>query len=259
MLPDLLFWSDLMASPWRNGIATLVTFAAAWIWLRLMNGLAQRGILKPTLSRKLIHLGTGPLFVLCWPLFSASPQARFWAALVPLTITLKFTAIGLGWIRDSAAVASMTRHNDHQEMLKGPLYYGVMTVVCTLGFWRSSPVGIAALMMMCGGDGLADIVGRRWGLRKLPFSTHKSWVGSTAMLVGSFSLALLYVALFNAMGSFQPVLSVKLMGLGLAAIALAATLVEALPLPDIDNLTLTSTALVLGQVWWLGLGGQLFP
>ena len=35
-----------------------------------------------------------------------------------------------------------------------------------------------------------------------------------------------------------------------AVIALIATFVEALPLRDIDNLTLTGTAIVLG-LWWL--------
>jgi hypothetical protein len=35
------------------------------------------------LSRKLVHTLAGPLFLLCWPLFSAAPEARFLAALVP--------------------------------------------------------------------------------------------------------------------------------------------------------------------------------
>ena len=37
---------------------------------------------------------------------------------------------------------------------------------------------------MCGGDGLADIVGRRYGSAKLPFNHSKSWVGSLAMFTG---------------------------------------------------------------------------
>ena len=37
---------------------------------------------------------------------------------------------------------------------------------------------------MCGGDGLADVVGRRYGSAKLPFNHSKSWVGSLAMFTG---------------------------------------------------------------------------
>lgn len=37
---------------------------------------------------------------------------------------------------------------------------------------------------MCGGDGLADIVGRCYGYTKLPFNHRKSWAGSIAMCTG---------------------------------------------------------------------------
>lgn len=35
------------------------------------------------LSRKLVHILAGPGFALTWPLFSAAPHARFFAAVVP--------------------------------------------------------------------------------------------------------------------------------------------------------------------------------
>lgn len=44
--------------------------------------------------------------------------------------------------------------------------------------------------MMCGGDGLADIVGRRWGANnRLPWNEAKSWAGSAGMLVSTSPLA----------------------------------------------------------------------
>lgn len=233
----------------QNALATLLTFAIALSWLQLMNRLAYRALLAQTLSRKIIHIGTGPLFVLCWPFFSASGEARYWAALVPLAITLKFLAIGLGWLKDEAAVKSMTRQGNPREILRGPLYYGLVFVACTLLFWRSSPAGILALMMMCGGDGLADVVGRRWGRHKLPLSAEKSWIGSGAMLLGSWGLGWSMVALFAALGYFQLSQTPLQLGSLIGAIALVATGVEALPFRDIDNLTLTLT--VAGLAQWL--------
>jgi phytol kinase len=144
----------------------------------------------------------------------------------------------------------MTRHGDPREILRGPLYYGIVFVVCTVLFWRHSPVGILALMLMCGGDGLADVVGRRWGKAKLPFNPAKSWAGSAAMLFGGYAFAFGFVALFNAFGNFVPPLDGARAAWIVAAIALAATVVEALPLKDIDNLTLTATGVVLA-LWWL--------
>ena len=98
-------------------VATLATFALAVAWLRLVDALAHRGLLAQRLSRKIIHIGTGPLFVLCWNLFSAEPWARWAAALVPLAITGQFVAVGLGWLRDEAAVKAMTRAGDAREIL----------------------------------------------------------------------------------------------------------------------------------------------
>jgi len=246
-----MWLAPVIRSAWaQDVVATLITFAVALGWLRLMDALAHRGWIEQRLSRKIIHIGTGPLFVLCWNLFSAAPAARWLAALVPFAITIQFFAVGMGWMKDPAAVQAMTRHGDPREILRGPLYYGIVFVVCTVLFWRHSPVGILALMLMCGGDGLADVVGRRWGKAKLPFNPAKSWAGSAAMLFGGYAFAFGFVALFNAFGNFVPPLDGVRAAWIVAAIALAATVVEALPLKDIDNLTLTATGVVLA-LWWL--------
>lgn len=231
----------------RDAGATAIALIAALLWLRTIETLAQRNILEQKLSRKIIHIGTGPLFVLSWLLFSDRPSARYFAVLVPLLITLQFFAIGLGLLEDPAAVQAMTRGGDRTEILRGPLFYGLVFILCTVVFWRDSPVGILALMMVCGGDGLADIVGRRFGRIKLPFSTDKSWAGSAAMFAGSFGLAFSFLALFSGLGYFSLALGRTAWVTG--AIALAATLVEALPYKDIDNLTLTAVAIGLGL--WL--------
>jgi phytol kinase len=230
----------------QDVVATVITFALSLAWLRLLDGLAQRGWLEQRLSRKIIHIGTGPLFVLCWNLFSAEVWARWAAALVPLAITLQFALVGLGALRDEAAVKAMTRTGDPREILRGPLYYGIVFVICTLLFWRHSPVGLTALMVMCGGDGLADIVGRRWGGPRLPHSPEKSWGGSLAMLGGSFIFGFGMLLVFTAFGNFDPALAPGPTAAQVAAIALAATAVESLPFRDVDNLTITAAAVGLG-------------
>lgn len=231
-------------------VATLVTFAVSLVWLRTMDALAHRELIEQRLSRKIIHIGTGPLFVLCWNFFSDSMQARYLAALVPLAITFQFFLVGIGVMQDPAAVEAMTRTGDRREILRGPLFYGIVFVICTLLFWRQSPVGIMALMLMCGGDGLADVIGRRWGRVKLPFSDRKSWIGSAAMFVGGLAFALGFVALFNWMGVLSPPLEMGHASLVITLIALVATIIEALPFRDIDNITTTAAAVLMG-IWLL--------
>lgn len=242
--------------PWIQDIVALViTFASALLWLRLLDGLARRGVISRHLSRKLIHIGTGPIFILCWLLFSGAVQSRWLAALVPATITLQFALIGLGIIQDEDAVRAMSRSGDRRELLYGPLQYGVIFVLTTLIFWVDSPVGIVALMILCGGDGLADVVGRQFGRAKLPWNPRKSWAGSAAMLIASFALALAYVALFIQLGVFQFDLATSLAPLAL--ICLAATGVEAVSGQDMDNITITVTA--LGMAWLLTDGLGVWP
>ncbi len=133
-------------------IATLITFAIAIAFLRLMDYFAHRGWIESKLSRKFIHIGTGPIFVLCWLLFPDVPSARYLAALVPLLITVQFVLVGTGLMKDDAAVQAMTRTGNPKEILRGPLFYGIMFVLLTVVYWKDSPIGITALMMMCGGD-----------------------------------------------------------------------------------------------------------
>jgi phytol kinase len=227
-------------------LATITAFGVALIWLRLNDFAAQRGWLSSHLSRKLIHMGTGPLFVLCWPLFTDSAASRYLAALVPLLITAQFFLVGIGLIQDPAAVEAMSRSGDRREILRGPLFYGIVFVALTMIYWKDSPIGIIALMLMCGGDGLADVIGRRFGKSRLPWNAGKSWLGSLGMFFGGWLFSLGVLSAYLALGLFPGDLSGYL--LPVTVIALAGTLVESLPLRDIDNLTVTLIALVLGHV-----------
>jgi phytol kinase len=232
-----------MLSPW---IALPITFLLAVTWLRLVEFAAHRGWLESRLSRKIIHIGTGPLFVVCWLLFSDQPVSRWLAALVPFAITLQFALVGLGVIRDEAAVQAMSRTGNRREILRGPLYYGIIFVAVTMLFWKNSPVGIVSLMLLCGGDGLADIVGRRWGKARLPWNQGKSWAGSAAMLLGGFGFSVVILWLFVSAGVFPGPIQMYLPALAL--IALVGAFVETLPLSDLDNITVALASILTGLV-----------
>ena len=60
-----------------------------------------------------------------------------------------------------------------------------MLIAVTVVYWRESPTGMVAVALMCGGDGIADIAGRRFGKgNPLPHNRNKSWAGSFAMFAG---------------------------------------------------------------------------
>lgn len=228
----------------NNLIALGLTLIIALVWLRFNNFTAHKGWVSGEVSRKIIHIGTGPIFVLCWLLFSDSPTAPLIAAVVPLGITLQFALIGSGIMRDPSAVKAMSRTGDRREILRGPLYYGIVFVLLTVMFWRRTPVGIVGLMMLCGGDGLADIVGKRIGGVRLPWSKRKTLAGSVTMLLGGFLFTIAILSVFTSFGYFDRVIQEYFFPIGM--IALAATLVESLPLTDIDNITVPLVSVLLG-------------
>ena len=229
-----------------NILALVITFLVALIWLRLNDYLAHRGWVESHLSRKLIHIGTGPLFVLCLLLFNDNPINRYLAALVPLLFTIQFFLIGLGVIKDEASVKAMSRSGDRREVLRGPLFYGIIFVLLTIIYWKTSPIGIIGLMLMCGGDGLADIFGRAWGTTKLPWNKGKSWIGSLGMFLGGWVLSILVMWVFSAANVFSTPIGSFL--LPVTIIALVGTFIESLPIKDVDNITVTISAVILGYL-----------
>lgn len=232
----------------NNWIAAAITLAISLVWLRMMDFAAHRGWVESRLSRKVIHITTGPIFVLCWFLFRDTPDARWWAAVVPFLITVQFALIGLGVIKDDASVQAMSRSGDRREILRGPFFYGVVFVALTLIFWKDSPIGMIALMLMCGGDGIADLVGRRIPSPKLPWSREKSVVGSLSVLVGGFILAAFILWVYVAARVFPAPFSGYLVPL--AILSLAAAAVESLPYRDVDNLTVPLAAVLVGLLFF---------
>jgi len=250
-----MWLSPYIANPWLvDLIAMLISVAVALAFLKLNDLIARRGWLPEHITRKLVHIGTGPLFLLCWPLYSTTWHARWFAAFVPGSLTALFALIGLGIVRKDDFVAAMSRTGDPRELLRGPLMYGIVFVAVTLIFWTGSPVGVVLLMLLCGGDGLADVVGRRHGRAKLPGQRDKSWAGSLGFFLGGLGFTMVYLAYFVAVGFLQLDLAVALAPV--CVTTLVATAVEAYTPADLDNLTVPLSALAALWIiiptlgWW---------
>ena len=162
-----------------------------------MKIMARQNLLRSWHRRKIVHVCTGPIFLLTWPLFSLSEQGRIAAALVPLSITAKFILVGLGVLRDEDTVQSMSRSGRRQELLYGPLLYGVVFVLATYFYWRSMRA-IICLLVLCVGDGFAEIVGKAWRqTNKLPWSPKKSYAGWIGFTLCSAVSIVAFLAVFG--------------------------------------------------------------
>ena len=195
---------------------------------------ASETISRPA-ARKTMHVGAGPLFLLCWPLFSNEETARNWAAVGPLALTLKAAAAGSGLIDDPKTVASMSRSGDRRELLRGPALYGAVFVAATMLCWRELS-GVLALVALCAGDGAAEIFGASpFGRRspRLPWCRRKSVVGTLAFFVATTLGGAAFALYFRGLGWWsvptQPLLR------GVAATAAAAALAESFDTGAWDN------------------------
>lgn len=232
----------MIENPW---IAAFITLILCILSMRFINLLAAKRVISTAITRKLIHIGTGPVFLLCWLLFPDKSISRFLAAGVPFLIVLQVLIVGLGYLKDYTSIKSMARTGDKAELLKGPLIYGIVFVVITVVFWKS-PWAVVALMILCGGDGAADLVGSHLKSHALPWNKHKTILGSLSMMVSGtlLSIILIYViipAYAMDLGFIQ--LLLRIFG-----ISIISTIVESITPSDYDNLTVPATALLLGII-----------
>ncbi|XP_076918832.1 putative phytol kinase 3, chloroplastic [Bidens hawaiensis] len=215
--------------------------------LRIFEETATRGIFHQKLNRKLVHTTIGLAFMLCWPLFSSGRQGAVMAALIPGVNIIKVLLIGLGIWKDEATVKSMSRDGDYRELIKGPLYYASTIALSSLIYWRTSPIAIAAICNLCAGDGMADIIGRRFGTKKIPYNKDKSFAGSIAMAAAGFIVSVGYLHYFSMFGYFE--VSWQMI-FGFLVVSVASALVESHPISTTfdDNLMVPLTSLLVGTL-----------
>jgi phytol kinase len=162
----------------RDVACAVFCAVAAKFWVSFWSDLAAADRIDSKLSRKLIHTGSAPLFMLCWPLFSDAPTARILASAVPLIQIIRLFRAGQVTAQDAAdgqpeneaaLVKAISRTGERTEALGGPFIYTVVLFTATVLGWRT-PAAAVAVCQMAVGDGIADIFGRRFGTIKWPFN-----------------------------------------------------------------------------------------
>ncbi|KAK9054851.1 hypothetical protein SSX86_025930 [Deinandra increscens subsp. villosa] len=230
-----------------NLCALVLSTCLALSLLRLFEETAKRGVFEQKLNRKLVHITIGLAFMLCWPLYSSGSEGAFIAAVVPGVNIFKVLLIGLGIVKDEATVRSMSRYGDYRELLRGPLYYASTITFCCMMYWRTSPIAIAAICNLCAGDGFADIIGRRFGKKKLPYNKDKSYAGSIAMAVAGFISSIGYMYYYSMFGFMERSSGTAV---GFLVVSVASSLVESHPLSTKfdDNLTVPLASVLIGTL-----------
>ncbi len=186
--------------------------------------LLRRRLFSPTLSRKFIHISVSN-----WWLIAMHFHTRaLYAAVGPITF------IVFNWIAYRRHLLAAMEDPEHRRNL-GTVYFPISLLVLVLLCYNGSIppyVGGIGVLVMGYGDGLASIIGSRWGQTRIRlFEGHKSVLGSAAMFVASAAVVLLFML------RFQPAASPSTLLAASFTTAAIATLIELLTPLGLDNIT----------------------
>ena len=215
-------------SPEFLGVAAVACWLAVVVATALL--VRRRWPEQREWSRKVVHIGTGPVVLIAWAMGIDQGVALPAAALVTVLTALNHR------YRLLPAVEDVGRHS------YGTIAYGAAITILLALFWPQQPLPVAAgVLVMALGDGLAGLIGpqipsTRWQV----LGQTKSLAGTGAMAAASLLVLGGLTALASALGLAAPSWPSLLLLTGVAAG------LEQLSRYGGDNLTVP---LATGMLW----------
>ncbi|KAJ5073805.1 farnesol kinase [Anaeramoeba ignava] len=227
-----------------------MNFVLAWFLILLIiilevaitGFLAEKFKVRQIITRKLNHIFIGPTYILLWKLYPQDIDIK-WKILIssiPFIFSIYYALIGLGIAKNEKLVQTISRKGDPKEFLYGPFYYGIIHTLLAIFFFQKR-AAVFAVCALCFGDGSAELFGRLFGNKKLFWSPKKSYAGSFAMVVTTFLTSILILFLYDFSVTFLDLFKIVL-------VSIACSFVESLPYDNIDNISITSTAIIFATI-----------
>lgn len=170
---------------------TLAVASVAGVWLLIWQRLTSHGFVPSLVTRKVIHISCGPMFLAAWPFFSDAPSARLLACVIPITAMTLLGVSGSaseGQTVRAALGRAISREGKAAEALQGPFYYSVVLFLSSVFFFKS-PIAIILVMQLCFGDGAAEVAGRQFGKKSkwgFQWTGDKSMAGTLGFFLSAF-------------------------------------------------------------------------
>ncbi len=175
---------------------------------------------KPEQVRKVVHIGTGNVIILAWLL-----DLPGWVGIISGVLAGIVTLI-------SYRLPILPGVNSVGRKSLGTFFYAVSIGILTAIFWQLKlpHYAVIGILIMAWGDGLAAIIGQKFGNHPYTIvGNTKSWEGTATMLVVSY--AIVSIVLLNVHGNTWQTWVVGI------PVAIVATGVESIAQWGLDNLT----------------------
>ena len=215
----------------------LVGVALVYIYVAILLIITEKILDKyPEVSRKILHIMVGNIaFIL--PIFETREIMAFIAAgpFIFFTYLMSpYTPIKSIRGKTSAAGHGM-----------GLVYYSITWTILAYLFFNNMVVIAIGILAMSYGDGFASIIGLKYGKKKYKiFGDEKSYIGSIAMFITTFSTILVAILYYEISFTINLILI-------LAFISLIAALVEGFTPRGFDNLSVPFVAAFLYWIFFL--------
>ncbi|MDP2036086.1 MAG: phosphatidate cytidylyltransferase [Ignavibacteria bacterium] len=191
------------------------------------------------LSRKVVHVAAGS-WLIFWLVYDSSHWTKYLNITAAFIWTILLLVKGFTAKVDDKAVKTMTRTGDRSELLRGPLYFTlVMNLLGTVFY--STPFALTAMGFLTWGDGLAPVVGTRYGKHSYKVFSNKTIEGSITFFVLGLAGAVLFNILFGNSINLEFML----------ICAALATVVEGISPRDLDNILIPLTIYLLYLFYYI--------
>lgn len=211
-------------------MGTIISIGFVGVVLGVVSLLEKFKILQGEYARKAIHIVVAHWWFIAMYFFVKPAEA----AIVPaLFIVINYFSFKKSWIK------SMERNEDFKNL--GTVYYAISLFVLAIwSFGIERPeIGGLGILIMGYADGLAAVVGKKWGRHPLKiFSEAKSVEGSLTAFVAALFVIIGFNTYFVMGYTFVEVM----------ILASVATLLEAITPLGFDNLTVPIGISVLAYV-----------
>ena len=193
----------------------------------------------PSISRKILHIMVGNIAFLL-PIFETKEAMSFLAA-GPFILFTYLTS-------PHSPLKSIKGKTSSAGHSMGLVYYAITWTILAYIFFDNMIIIAIGILSMSYGDGLASLVGIKYGKRIYNISgDQKSLVGSFAMFIFTFIMFLIAILIYSNIFSYDIVISNELI-FYLFLISIIAAILEGITPKGLDNITVP---LLVSFLYWL--------
>lgn len=226
----------------QNGLLASIVTSITFLILFLLGYLNKKKVISNEVSRKVVHIGAGTLFLAIYFYNDRGYVSKYFN----IFHNVLWTGILL-WKSQSfqsreqqydLVVDTITRSHRRIELLRGPLAFNIVAILCGTVLYRTV---VASMMMgiLTWGDGLAAVIGSGYGSQRKIYGS-KSFDGFLTCFLAGFLASIIYISLLV---NFQSIDFLQI-----AVIAFSGAVIETISPSDLDNFTVPLSIFIINSV-----------